>query len=122
MNLTKKLLGAVLMSTAALSAAEVAHASTGDGFTPSEIAYLSDVAADGMGPAVSAQGLVDEGWTICHALRSGMSADAAAGKVYAGSRSAEGTDGVTRVQAVRVVDHAMGDLCPSGTPGVDVAA
>ncbi|WP_161600594.1 hypothetical protein [Mycolicibacterium hodleri] len=29
-----------------------------------EIAYLSDVAADGMRPADNVQGLAEEGWTI----------------------------------------------------------
>jgi|GEM_PF-2710665 len=124
MNLTKTkiLLVAVLVSAATLTAASVAHASTGDGFTPDEIAYLSDVAADGMGPAVSAQGLVDEGWTICHALTSGMPATAAAGRVYSGSRSAAGADGVTEAQAMRVVTHAMDDLCPSTTRSAAIAS
>ncbi len=114
MILTQKLLAALLISAATLAAAPIAQASSGDGFTPGEIAYLSDLAADGMGPAVSAQGVVDEGWTICHALTSGMSAAEAAGKVYSGAVSAAG-GGLTQAQSVRVVTHAMDDLCPSMT-------
>ncbi len=115
MNPTKKRLVALLITAAALTAAPAAQASPGAGFTPDEIAYLSDVAADGMRPAASTQGLVDEGWTICHALTSGMSVATAAGKVYSGSQSAVGVDGVTHAQAMRVVNHAMDDLCPSTT-------
>ncbi len=115
MNPTKKMFVALLMTAATLTAAPVAQASIGDGITPGEIAFLSDVAADGMRPAASTQGLVDEGWTICHALTSGMSPATAAGKVYSGSQSAVGADGVTQAQAMRVVNHAMDDLCPSAT-------
>lgn len=115
MNRTRELLAVLLMMAATLSAAPVAEASTGDDFTPAEIAYLSDVAADGMRPAGSVHGLVDEGWTICHALTSGMPAATAAGKVYSGSQSAVGVDGVTLAQALKVVNHAMDDLCPSTT-------
>jgi hypothetical protein len=118
MNPMKKLLLALLITAAALTAAPVAQASPGAGFTPDEIAYLSDVAADGMRPAASTQGLVDEGWTICHALTSGMSVATAAGKVYSGSQSAVGVDGVTHAQAMRVVNHALDVRCPSTTqPG-----
>jgi hypothetical protein len=111
MNLTK-MLGALLMIGATLTAAPIAHASGGDAFTPSEIAYLNDLGAEGMGPAVSAQGLVDEGWTICRALTSGMSPTTAAEKVYSGSNTAN-TNGVSQTQSVHVVAHAMDDLCPS---------
>jgi hypothetical protein len=121
MNTTKKLLVALSMTAVTLTAAPVAQAGTGDGFTPGEIAYLSDVAADGLGPAASTQGLVDEGWTICHALTSGMSPATAAGKVYSGSQSAVGADGVTQAQAMRVVNHAMDDLCPSTSRSANVA-
>jgi Protein of unknown function (DUF732) len=115
MNPTTKLLVALLISAAALTAAPVAQANPGAGFTPDEIAYLSDVAGDGMRPAASIRGLVDEGWTICHALTSGMSIATAAGKVYSGSQTAVGVDGVTNAQAMRVVNHAIHDLCPSTT-------
>lgn len=115
MNRAKKLLMALAIAGATLSAAPVAQASTGGDFTPGEVAFLTDIAADGMRSAGSVQGLVDEGWTICHALTSGMSADTAAGKVYTGSQSAVGVDGVTLTQALSVVNHAMDDLCPSTT-------
>jgi hypothetical protein len=111
MDLTKKLLGALLMSAVTLSAAPIAQASSGDDFAPIEIAYLNDLTAQGMGPAVSAQGLVDEGWTICRALTSGMSPSTAAGKVFAGSNTAS-TNGVSLAQASDVVTTAMDDLCP----------
>lgn len=112
MNLAKRLLPAVLICAAMLNAVAAAQASTGDSFTADEIAYLSDLAADGMGPAVSAQGLVDEGWTICRALASGMTPTAAAAKVYDGARIA---GGITQAQAGRVVADAMNDLCVSAT-------
>lgn len=112
MNLAKRLLPAVLICAAMLNAVAAAQASTGDSFTADEIAYLSDLAADGMGPAVSAQGLVDEGWTICRALASGMTPTAAAAKVYDGARIA---GGITQTQAGRVVADAMNDLCVSAT-------
>lgn len=112
MNLAKRLVPALLLCAATLTAAATAQASTGDSFTADEIAYLSDLAADGMGPAVSAQGLVDEGWTICHALSSGMTPTAAAAKVYDGARIA---GGITQAQASRVVADAINDLCVSAT-------
>jgi hypothetical protein len=65
----------------------------------------------------SAAGLVDEGWTICHALSSGMSPSMAAEKVYSGSRT-DGATGVSQAQAVHVVTHAIDDLCPSMTQSV----
>ena len=107
MNLAKRLLPAVLTCAAMLSAATAAHASTGDSFTADEIAYLTDLAADGMGPAVSAQGLVDEGWTICRALASGMTPTAAAAKVSDGARQ---SGDITKTQAVRYVADTMKDL------------
>jgi hypothetical protein len=107
-----KLLGALLTIGATLTAAPIAQANSGDDFTASEIAYLNDLGAEGMGPAASAQGLVDEGWTICHALTSGMSPATAAEKVYSGSNTAS-TNGVSQTQSVHVVTHAMDDLCPS---------
>ena len=121
MTLTKLLLVALLITGATLTAVTVAQATTGDGFTPGEIAYLSDVAADGMRPAGNVKGVVDEGWTICHALSAGMSAAAAAEKVYAGSQSAVGVDGVTEAQAIRVVNHAVDDLCQSATQIANIA-
>jgi hypothetical protein len=121
LTLTKLLLAALLITGATLTAVAVAQANTGGGFTSGEIAYLSDVAADGMRPAASTQGVVDEGWTICHALTAGMSAATAANKVYAGSQSAVGADGVTPAQAIRVVNHAMDDLCPSTAQTANVA-
>jgi hypothetical protein len=121
MTLTKILLVTLVITGATLTAVTIAQATTGDGFTPGEIAYLSDVAADGMRPAGNVQGVVDEGWTICHALTAGMSAATAAEKVYAGSQSAVGVDGVTEMQAISVVNHAVDDLCPS-TQSANVAA
>lgn len=121
MNPTKKIVIALLMTAGTLTAAPAAQATTGDSFTPSETAYLSDVAADGMRPAASTQGVVNEGWTICHALTSGMSPATAAEKVYEGSQSAVGVDGVSQAQAMRVVNHAMDDLCPSTTQTANVA-
>jgi hypothetical protein len=121
MNLTEKMLIALLVGAATLVAAPGAAATTGEALTPGEVAYLSDVAADGMGPAASAQGLVDEGWTICHAVIAGMPVATAAGKVYAGSRSAVGAEGVSQAQALRVVTHAMDDLCPATTPNANEA-
>ena len=121
MTLTKLLLVALLITGATKTAVTVAQATTKDGFTPGEIAYLRDVAADGMRPAGNVQGVVDEGWTICHALTAGMSATAAAEKVYAGSQSTVGVDGVTEAQAIRAVNHAMDDLCPS-TQTANIAA
>jgi uncharacterized protein DUF732 len=111
MNLVK-MLGVLSISGAILITAPIAQASSGSDFTPSEITYLTDLGAEGMGPAVSAQGLVDEGWTICHAVTSGMSPATAAEKVYSGSNTAN-TNGVSQAQSVHVVTHAMNDLCPS---------
>ncbi|CAN5666832.1 hypothetical protein BH09ACT8_BH09ACT8_15450 [soil metagenome] len=111
MNLAMKLLGPLLMIGLTLSIAPVAQASNGDDFAPNEIAYLNDLTARGMGPAVSAQGLVGEGWTICHALATDMSPATAADKVFAGSATAS-TNGVSRAQAWDVVTTAINTLCP----------
>ncbi|MCV7229561.1 DUF732 domain-containing protein [Mycolicibacterium komossense] len=111
MNLATKLLSPLLMSAVALSIAPIAQASNGDGFAPNEVAYLDDLTTQGMGPAVSAQGLVAEGWTICHALAADMSPVAAADKVFAGSATAS-TNGITRAQAQGVVTTAIDNLCP----------
>jgi hypothetical protein len=111
MKLAMKLLGPLLLSAIALSIAPIAQASNGDDFAPNEIAYLNALTAQGMGPAVSAQGLVAEGWTICHALASDMSPGTAADKVFAGSATAS-TNGVSRTQAWDVVNTAIDNLCP----------
>jgi hypothetical protein len=113
MNPTR-LLGVLLICGAALAGAPVAQASSGDDFTPNEIAFLNDLAAEDLGPVSSAESLMDEGWTICHALASGMSPSTAAGKVYSGSHTASAA-GVSQAQAVHVVAHAIDDLCPSMT-------
>ena len=81
MTLTKRLLVSLLILGATLTAVTVAQVTTKDGFTPGEIAYLSDIAADVMRPAGNVGGVVDEGWTICHALTAVMSAATAAERV-----------------------------------------
>jgi len=92
MNPTR-LLGVLLMCGAALAGAPVAQASSGDDFTPNEIAFLNDLAAEDLGP---------------------VSPSTAAGKVYSGSHTASAA-GVSQAQAVHVVAHAIDDLCPSMT-------
>jgi hypothetical protein len=111
MNLAMTLIGPLLVSAVTLSIAPIAQASNGDDFAANEIAYLDDLTAQGMGPAASARGLVDEGWTICHALASDMSPGTAADKVFAGSATAS-ANGVSRAQAWDVVTTAIDNLCP----------
>lgn len=107
----KKTLTAVAMA-ASVILAPAAAAAPSTPLEPWEEEYLVNISNVGIYPKSGDHGdLLDAGYAICMALRSGYSAESVAKEIFYSSN--ESADGVTRQQSNMIVAFAQVSLCPS---------
>jgi gas vesicle protein len=95
----------LLIGVATAGAVAVFTAPAAGAITNAEADYIKDLTSAGITGAQ--QGLIADGWTICHELASGASANDLSATYYKNSGS------LSHAQADAAVNFAITDLCPA---------